>query len=309
MNTENDPEKDRQDLVLTAVCLSILAVLPATSEDTVARQGSLVGLLDSLMASYKCSQDSLDLVPQVVGLLVRSEESTLSSATVRQLVRLLKNLAKHCMTQIIFNFPGVLVLVKLLGILATTIHNQPEGDSSRAVLLKVLGGLFSQNEESVLPRLGPDIMMELVGVLDQQKRQSADWAVWPLHNKAAVLESPLLDLDTDLNQPLARCLSRFLAAAPAVPRLAAARQLLAMPDHSSPITNLGKNWSLASRLHCSTQKRAVRVCPGLEPAYSQLQQTSISIGVENFQKKPCHLICKTVNVSLRAQKNIHFSLN
>jgi len=68
----------------------------------------------------------------------------LARERVVEMADVLKDMAKNCMTRYKFNYPGILCLSQLLCLLVPPFH-QLGDQSSRAVFLKILQGLVSQN--------------------------------------------------------------------------------------------------------------------------------------------------------------------
>eukprot|EP00092_Neocalanus_flemingeri_P036466 GFUD01039708.1.p1 GENE.GFUD01039708.1~~GFUD01039708.1.p1 ORF type:complete len:2472 (+),score=743.58 GFUD01039708.1:84-7418(+) len=236
-----DPAKERLDLEVASSCLAVLVTFSSPFSvvlDTSTMSGMQVRVVELVLAlldACEYNDASLGLVFPTCELLATGN---MDKDMVVQLADMLKEMAGNCMTRTTFQYAGILQIARLLSLLAPAFHQH--GDQySRGVYLKLLQGLISQNYHCGLARLGPDIMVHLAMAVSELGRLEASWAIWSHHNKVAVLESPLLDIDTDEDQLIARCLPRFLASRSAYLRLTAARQLLHLA--SSSLMSLLKN--------------------------------------------------------------------
>merc|ERR1711884_604196 len=112
-------------------------------------------------------------------------------------------LAKNCMTPKMFNYSGMLELVKMLVMIIPVLKNHDV--DTRSIVLKIMEILIKKNSEQHDGRLDGNILENIVLAMEQmfELGGEGEWAVWREHNTAV---PAALKLDTDMKVPVFRAI-------------------------------------------------------------------------------------------------------
>lgn len=190
--------------------------------------GRLLHLLHRLVEVLEFSGDSLQLTVRTLAPLAACQH--LDPEALDALCYLVKSLARHSMSETLFENSGVTAVLKIVSLFAKPAFNLGS-NHCRQVFNKLLEVYVTRNAACNQRRLSPSTLVQLLeavaamGILTDES-----WSAWPaaVNNQAGILDS-MLDVDSD--EPTAKLdsLARYLAHPSQVVRSEAARILLTLP--------------------------------------------------------------------------------
>ena len=226
MTSQADPIKDAHDLKFIEECLRLTALSTRYCVDKAEYQKLTIDKLTSVLRVNKFNEESTKILTRILSTLIFTgveEDSVVEIGT------MFMELAKNFMTPKMFNYSGMLELVKSLVMIIPILKNYDV--NTRSIVLKILEILIKKNSEQHDGRLDGNILENIVLAMEQmfELGGEGEWAVWREHNTAV---PAALKLDTDMKVPVFRAIPGFLVSPHARVRLAAGRVLVNMSQRT-----------------------------------------------------------------------------